>query len=150
MDRLYFEDLTVGYKKQLGSVQVTESEALEFARRYDPQPMHIDPEAAGCGPFGGIIASGWLTAALMMRLQVDARVMGDTPMLGMGLEDVRWPVAVRPGDVLTGEAEVVAMTPSKSKPGFGIIKVRVTGRNQKGEVVFISHPNCWVPRRPSA
>src|SRR5579863_9245630 len=147
MDR-YFEDLYVGFRQALGSVEVTEAECLAFARAYDPQAMHLDPDAAR-SRFGGLIASGWLTTALVMRLIADAKPFGDTEVLGMAIENLRWRLPVRPGDTLNAEMEVVSAEPSESNPGFGRVKFTVTTRNQKGEVVMIHSPICWVPRRPA-
>ena len=144
----YLEDLQVGEKHASGEYSVTEEEMLDFARRYDPQPMHMDPEAAARGPFGGVIASGWHTAALMMRMLADSNVFGGGDVLGLGVDKMSWPQPVRPGDTLRGEVEVASIRPSGSNPAFGIVKLNVTLRNQRDEVVLIVSPNCWVPRRP--
>jgi len=144
---LYFEDFTVGRKFPAGSHTVTEEEMLEFSRQFDPQPMHVDKEAAETGPFGGLIASGWHTAALAIKLTAEAKPFGKTQMLGLGVSDLRWPQPVRPGDTLTVELEVMDARVSKSKPDFGIVKFRVTAYNQRGEVAYEKHPSCWVPRR---
>jgi len=145
----YFEDFEVGAKQLTGKTQVSEKDILDFARAFDPQPMHVDMEAAKNGPFHGLIASGWHTAALVMRLIADARPFGDAEVLGMGVEELRWPQPVRPGDTIQSEMEIVEKRESRSNPNYGIIKVRVTTRNQKGEVVMTHSPACWVPRRPS-
>src|ERR1700689_3583788 len=118
----YFEDLFVGFRQAVGSVKVEEAECLAFARAYDPQAMHVDREAAERSQFGGLIASGWHTAALVMRLIAEARPFGDTEVLGMGVDSLRWPLPVRPGDTLHSEMEVVSATPSESNPVFGIVK----------------------------
>ena len=144
----YLEDLPVGDKVQTASVTVTEADILEFSRRYDPQPMHADPEAARRGPFHGLIASGWHTAALVMRLFVDSNPLGELPLLGLGVDGIEWPHPVRPGDTIQVEMEILAIRPSKSQPSHGVVKIRSTARNQHGEVVFVVTPNCWVPRRP--
>ena len=135
----------MGEKVQTASVTLAEEDILEFARRYDPQPMHTDPHVPG-----GLIASGWHTAALVMRLVADARPLGDLPILGMGVDGIEWPRPVRPGDTIQVESEILAIRPSKSKPTHGIVKLRSTARNQRGEVVYVVTPNCWVPRRSSA
>jgi acyl dehydratase len=145
----YFEDLFVGFRQAAGSVEVTEAECLAFARAYDPQPIHLDPGAAARSRFGGLIASGWLTAALVMRLIAEARPFGDTEVLGMAVENLRWRHPVRPGDTLHAEMEIVSVTPSESNPAFGIVKFTVATRNQNGEVVMTHTPICWVPRRPA-
>ena len=147
-DRLYFEDLEAGRKSWSPVVLVTEEEMVDFARRYDPQPMHTDREAAAHGPFGGLIASGWHTAALMMRMMAEAQTLGGGgDILGLGVDAIRWPVPVRPGDRLQAEIQIESMRVSNSNPAFGIVKLKVTVRNQRGEVVMLASPNCWVPRR---
>lgn len=144
MSDRYLEDFQVGEKTQTGSVMVTEAEALDFSRKFDPQAMHIDPQVEG-----GLIASGWHTAALVMRLVADAKPLGNLPILGMGVDNLSWPRPVRPGDTIQVETEILEIRPSKSKPTHGIVKLRSTARNQKGEVVFVVTPNVWVPRRPA-
>jgi len=148
MDR-YLEDLSVGDKFESPTITVDEEELLNFARRFDPQPMHTDREAAARGAFKGLIASGWHTAALVMKLNAEAKFLGNTPMLGMGVDGLEWPLPVRPGDVLRVVTEVTKITPSKSKPNFGIVSMTSTAFNQDGKVVFVARPNCWVPRRPA-
>jgi acyl dehydratase len=145
----YLEDLQVGDKIQTAPVTVTEEDILDFARHFDPQPMHADPEAAARGPFKGLIASGWHTAAIVMRLTVDSNPLGSLPLLGLGVDGIQWPQPVRPGDTIQAEMEVLEIRPSKSQPGHGIVKIRSTARNQHGEVVYVVTPNCWVPRRPA-
>jgi len=140
----YLEDLKVGEKTRTASVTMTEAEMLHFSRQFDPQPMHTDPNVEG-----GLIASGWHTAAVVMRLVADARPLGNLPLLGMGVDHLEWPQPVRPGDTIQVETEVLAIRPSKSKPTHGIVKLRSTARNQKGEVVYVVTPNVWVPRRPA-
>ncbi len=148
MDR-YLEDLSVGDKFETPTITVDEEEVLEFARRFDPQPMHTDREAAAQGAFKGLIASGWHTAALVMKLNAEARMLGNTPMLGLGVDNLAWPLPVRPGDTLRVVTEVTKITPSRSKPDFGIVSLTSTAFNQNGEIVFVAKPNCWVPRRPA-
>lgn len=144
MSDRFLEDLHVGAKIQTASVTLTEEDILEFARRFDPQPMHTDPHSPG-----GLIASGWHTAALVMRLVADAKPLGSLPILGLGVDGIQWLKAVRPGDTIQVETEVLAIRPSKSQPTYGIVKLRSTARNQHGEVVYVVTPNCWVPRRPA-
>ena len=146
-DARYLEDLTVGERMVAGELLITEEESVAFARRYDPQAMHIDREAAEKGPLGGLSASGWQTTAIVMRLITDARPFGSTPVLGLGVDELRWPMPVRPGDTVRAEMEVVSITPSKSKPRFGVVRIQVTARNQRGEVVLRMIPNLWIPRR---
>jgi acyl dehydratase len=147
-DNLYFEDLSPGWKIALGSVDVPEAEVLAFARSYDPQPIHTDPEFAARTRFRGVIASGWHTTALVMRLIASAKPFGGTEVLGMGVENLRWKLPVRPGDTLNADMEAISAEPSESNPAFGIVKFTVTTRNQKGEVVMVHSPICWIPRRP--
>ena len=109
--------------------------------------MHLDPEAAARGAFHGLIASGWHTAALVMRLTVDANPLGGLPVLGLGVDGMEWPRPVRPGDAIDVEIEILAIRPSHSQPTHGIVKLKTTARNQHGDVVFTVTPNCWVPRR---
>ena len=144
----YFEDLQVGETIRTGSVTVTEDDILDFSRRFDPQPMHDNPEAAARGPFRGLIASGWHTAALVMRLAVDSNPLGSLPLLGLGVDGIEWPLPVRPGDTIQVEMEVLEIRPSKSHASHGIVKIRSTARNQNGDIVFVVTPNCWVRRRP--
>ena len=144
----YLEDLRVGEKFRTASMVMTEEAVLDFARKFDPQSIHMDPEAAARGPYQGIIASGWHTAAVVIRLVADANPFGSLPVLGLGVEGLEWPQPVRPGDTIQVEIEVLAVRPSKSKPTHGIVKLRWTATNQRGEVVYVATPNCWIPRRP--
>lgn len=140
----YLEDLEVGEKITTAAVTVTEEEILDFARRFDPQRIHTDPHVPG-----GLIASGWHTAALVMRLTADAKPFGDLPVLGLGVDSLAWPQPVRPGDTIRVEMEILEIRPSKSQPTHGVVKIRSTARNQNGDVVYVVVPNCWVPRRPA-
>ena len=144
----YLEDFTVGERKQSGWFDLTEEESVAFARRYDPQPMHIDRESAASGPLNGLTASGWQTTAIVMRLIIEAQPFGSTPVLGLGVDEVRWPTPLRPGDSIRAEIEVLSITPSKSKPEFGVMRIQITARNQREEVVLKMIPNLWIPRRP--
>ncbi len=145
----YLEDLNVGDRFTTPSAEISQAETLQFATRFDPQPMHIDADAATHGPLGGLSASGWFTTALVMRLTIDAQPFGGGPVLGLGVDELRWPNPVRPGDTITAELEVVAVTPSRSKPTHGVVRIHTTAKNQRGEVVLSMYPNLWVPRRPS-
>ena len=143
----YLEDLTAGERFLTQSVQVTEDEILTFARRFDPQPMHIDPVGAAGGPLGGLAASGWHTISIVMRLILDADPLGGAPWLGLGVDEIRWPNPVRPGDSIRGELEIVSVTPSRSKPTHGIARFGTTAFNQHGAVVLTMFPNLWIARR---
>lgn len=144
----YLEDLKVGDKFQTASAVMTEEAIMDFARQWDPQPMHLDREVAARSPYKGIIASGWHTAALAMKLTAEAKPMGDVEVLGLGVSEMQWPQPVRPGETLHFEMEVTAVRPSKSQPTHGIVSITTTGYNERGEVVFIVRPSVWVPRRP--
>lgn len=144
----YFDDLRVGDKFHTGSYEMTLEDVVSFARQWDPQPLHVDFEAAAASPFGGIIASGWHTAAVVMKLTAEAKPLGEVTVLGLGVERMEWPQPVRPGDVIRVEMEVTALRPSNSQPGFGIVSITSTAYNQRNEVVFVVKPNVWVPRRP--
>lgn len=143
----YLEDLTVGERTISPPFEVTENDIISFAERYDPQPMHLDREAAARGPLGGLAASGWQTAAIVMRLIIAAKPFGGGAVLGLGVDELRWPNPVRPADKITAEIEIVSITPSRSKPTHGVVRVHITAKNQKGEIVLSMFPNLWVPRR---
>jgi len=146
----YWEDLKVGETAELGSCAVTEAEILAFARKYDPQPFHTDPEAARRSIYGGLIASGWHTCALMMRLSVDAARREEVATTGSpGLDSCRWLKPVRPGDVLTGRTEILETWPSRSKP-IGFVRRRNELINQHGEVVVTVVGITMYQRRPAA
>ena len=143
----YLEDLAVGEHFTTGSAEVTEAELLAFARRFDPQPMHVDAQAALSGPLGALSASGWHTAAIVMGLIIASNPMEGGPWLGLGVDELRWPAPVRPGDTIRADVEIVSITPSRSKPTHGIVRVHITARNQRGDVVLSMFPNLWVARR---
>jgi acyl dehydratase len=143
----YFEDFEIGSVQKTATATLSEEEILAFARIYDPQPMHVDREFANRGPFKGLIASGWHTAALVMRLIADAKPFGNAEVLGMGVDELRWPMPVRSGDTIQSEMEIVSKRVSQSRPDYGIVKMRITTRNQNGDVVMTHSPTCWVPRR---
>jgi len=145
----YWEDFQPGDETTHGTYEVTEEEILEFARRYDPQPFHVDPEAAAEGPFGGLIASGWHSAAIYMGLFV-RNVLLDSASLGSpGVEELRWLVPVRPGDVLTGRSRIVEAWPSENNPGRGTIVGEHELVNQKDEVVMRLRARGHFGRRPT-
>jgi acyl dehydratase len=117
-------------------VTVTQEEILEFAHRYDPQPIHVDPEAAARGPYGGIIASGWHTCSLVMRQLVEHYVSAASALGSPGIDELRWLLPVRPGDRLTVDVEVVEARVSRSKPDRGIVRTRIQVTNQSGAAVL--------------
>jgi acyl dehydratase len=133
---IYFEDLPVGTTVDLGSHQITEADIIAFAQQFDPQPFHVDPERAKSSIYGGLIASGWHTVGIYMRLLVD-KLLNQTASLGSpGVDEVRWPRPVRPGDILRAQFTVIEATPSRSRPDMGIIRSRGEVLNQRGEVVM--------------
>jgi acyl dehydratase len=146
-NELYFEDLQPGMKfNSARSYKVTADEIKEFAERYDPQPFHLDESAGESSFFKGLAASGWLTAAIVMRLRVESiRVAGG--MIGAGVEEMRWTQAVRPGDALRTEAEILTTRLSASRPAFGVVQSRTTVFNQRGEVVMRAVVNFLAPLR---
>ena len=148
MTTLYFEDLTPGLVFDLGSIEVTADEIIEFATRFDPQPFHVDPQAGAASHFGGLVASGWHTCALFMRLLVDGIVSRTTSMGSPGMDEVRWTAPVRPGDTLTGTFTVAEARVSASKPDRGIIRSICEMRNQDGTVVLTMRGMGMYGRRP--
>jgi acyl dehydratase len=143
----YLEDYAVGQVYRTGRVQIDKDQILAFAKQYDPQPYHLDEQAARKSVFGGLAASGWHTAALTMRLLVDSEFRPANGILGVGFDELSWPRPVRPGDELYAESEVLEVRPSKSRPDRGLIRVRTTTLNQDGEPVQIYTGNLLVPRR---
>ena len=144
----YWEDFKVGERIVLGAHSISEAEILAFARKYDPQPFHTDPEAARRSIFGGLIASGWHTCALLMRLSVEAARRENAAATGSpGLDSCRWLKPVRPGDVLTGRTEVLEMWPSKTK-AIGFVRRRVELLNQQHDVVVAIVGLTMYRRRP--
>ncbi len=146
----YWEDFEVGEVTELGTVDVTEADVLEFARRFDPQPFHVDPEAAAASPFGGLIASGWHTTALFMGLFVRGLLL-DTASLGSpGVEAVRWLAPVRPGDTLRGRVTVSDSRPSATNPGRGTVFTFSEVFNQHDELVMTLTARGLFARRTPA
>jgi acyl dehydratase len=135
----FFEDYTVGATYVCGSFTVTEEEIIGFATRYDPQMMHVDPRLAADGPFGSIIASGWHTVACSMRLLVD-NFLPHNGLAAPGVDELRWPRPVRPGDTLTVHATVEQARRSRSKPDRGLVHTLMEAVNQNGEVVMSMKP----------
>lgn len=144
--RLYLEDFVVGQRFQSRGYTVTEAQIRAFATEFDPQPMHLDPIAARSSVFGSLVASGWHTGAITMRLLVESGPAFAGGAVGLGV-DVSWPQAVRPGDTLHVDGEVVEVIPSRSRPDRGRVRVRIETRNQHGEVVQRTLTNVLVPGR---
>jgi acyl dehydratase len=148
MPTRYLEDFHPGMVAEAGSVQVTEAEILEFATRYDPQPFHVDAEAARRSIYGGLIASGWHTVALTMRLLVDNVFQGSASMGSPGVDNLRWLLPVRPGDTLSPRVTVLETRASRSKPDRGVLRFRVEVANQDGELAMTMEGAAFVGRRP--
>lgn len=136
----YFEDYHVGMVDEFGAVKVTAEDIVAFAKRYDPQPMHIDPEAAARGRFGGLIASGWHTAALIMPLFVEHYLSKVATLPSPGIDELRWVRPVRPGDTLRVRITVTEARRSQSKPDRGVVRCLVEVLNQSGEIVMTQRP----------
>jgi acyl dehydratase len=132
----YFEDYIPGRTVDCGSFSLSEAEIIAFAKEYDPQPFHVDPVAAAHGPFGGLIASGWHTTSMMMRLLVEHFISAESGLGAAGVDEVRWPKPVRPGDMLRVRATVLEARRSKSKPDRGIVRSLAEVTNQDGEAVM--------------
>jgi acyl dehydratase len=145
----YLDDFAVGQTFGSRRMRIDEDRIKSFAAEFDPQPFHLDAEAARKSLFGGLAASGWHTAALTMRLLVESEIKPVGGIVGAGFDEFRWPRPVRPGDELRVESEVLEVRASKSRPEQGIIKVRTTTLNQNGEAVQIFVGNLVVPRRPA-
>jgi acyl dehydratase len=144
----YLDDFAVGQTFGSRRMRIDEDRIKSFAAEFDPQPFHLDAEAARKSLFGGLAASGWHTAALTMRLLVESEIKPVGGIVGAGFDEFRWPRPVRPGDELRVESEVLEVRASKSRPEQGIIKVRTTTLNQNGDAVQIFVGNLVVPRRP--
>jgi acyl dehydratase len=149
MSERYFEDYPPGAVFQGGAIAVSESDILEFASRYDPQTMHTDPAAAAHGYFGGLIASGWHTAALMMRLFAAHFLSPASSLASPGIDELRWLQPVRPGDVLSLRVTVTEARRSRSKPDQGVVRSLVEVLNQNGEVVMTLKPISLIRCRPA-
>jgi len=144
---LFLDDLHVGQRFAAGPVAVTAEEIIRFASEFDPQPFHLDPEAAKATLFRGLAASGWHTAALTMRMLTDGAAPIATGVIGVGGE-IAWPHPVRPGDELHVESEVLDIAPSRSKPNQAIVTMRSRTRNQNGETVQVFTAKLIAISRP--
>ncbi|EJE52927.1 acyl dehydratase [Acidovorax sp. CF316] len=146
---LYFDDMAVGRRFKSGEHAMDAGQIIAFARQFDPQPFHMDDEAAKGTLFGGLAASGWHTAAITMRLQVTTGLPVAGGIIGAS-GDVSWPRPTRATDVLHVVSEVVEATPSKSRPDRGMVTIRSETRNQNEEVLQVSTVRIVVPRKPGA
>jgi acyl dehydratase len=149
IDQRHFEDYVVGSTYEYGTAAVDEREAVAFARAFDPQPIHVDPVAAAHGPFGGLIASGWHTVALMMRLFVDNYLSSVASLASPGVDELRWLKPVRPGDVLSVGVEVVGKIPSRGRKDMGVVRQQVTLYNQHDEPVQRFVALAMIRTRPT-
>ena len=148
-NRLYLDDLAPGQTFRGATETAVDEAAIKtFAKQYDPQPFHLDDDAAKKTMFGGLAASGWHTAAMTMQLIVNDGPPLAGGVIGAGTDEIKWPRPVRPGDRLRIESEVLEVRPSRSNPKQGIVKVKTTTLNQNGEPVQIFTGNLIVPRKP--
>lgn len=151
MTLVYLEDLEPGQRfSGTTRIRIEEGRIKSYASEFDPQPFHLDDADAAASIFRGLAASGWHTAAVTMRLLVDSEFKPAGGIVGAGIDELRWPRPVRPGDELRVESEVLAVRPSQSRPEQGLVKVRTSTLNQDGEVVQTSVSNLVVPRRTPA
>jgi len=146
---VWFDDLVLGMRYHGAEIKVTRDDIKRFAAEFDPQPFHLDEAEAEKSIFKGLAASGWHTAALAMRLIVSVHPFGSNPVVGLGVDDLRWLAPVRPDDDLRVEGEVVELTPSRTKPQ-GTVRVRWVVYNQNEEAVLRFTPIVVVPRRPAS
>ena len=151
MDRtgpLYLDDLVVGQRYRSGVITVNAESIKAFAAEFDPQPFHLDEEAAAGSFFGGLVASGWQTACLTMRLLVEGDLVIAGGLIGAGVEEMRWPRPVRPGDTLRAESELIEVRVSEKRPDRGIARIKTITLNQDGVPVLEQVARVVVPRRP--
>jgi acyl dehydratase len=146
---MYLEDLAVGQTFRSESLKVEPERLKAFASEFDPQPFHTDEAAAGGSLFGGLVASGWHTAAITMGLMVRSEFRIAGGLIGLGVEAIRWPRPVYPGDVLHVESEIMDVRPSQGNPTRGVVRVRNTTLNQDGQPVMVQVASLIVPRRPA-
>jgi acyl dehydratase len=146
----YFDDYALGSTYECGSVSIDQASMVAFAKEFDPQPFHVDPVAAAAGPYGGLIASGWHTAALVMRLLVENYLAAESSLGSAGLDELRWPHPVRPADTLRVRATVVESRRSLSKPDRGIVKTVVEATNSGGATVMRATAINFMLARPDS
>ena len=150
IDHRYFEDYRVGSVHRYGAITVDEAEVIAFATEFDPQGIHVDPEAAARGPFAGLIASGWHTAAMMMRLCVDHYLSSVASLASPGVDELRWTRPVRPGDMLGIRVTVLEASVSRSKPDRGMVRTLIEVLNQDGDLVMSCKAINLLRRRAGA
>jgi acyl dehydratase len=150
-ERRYLEDFEVGHVlESTEEYEVTPDNLREYASEYDPQAIHLDPEVAEREIFGGIVASGWHSLSVTMRLMVRSKFLGDGPIVGVGIDNLRFLKPVRAGDRLRAQAEVLAIRPSRSDAGRGYLQLRITTLQPGGEAVLTQDWTLLVPRRRTA
>ncbi len=147
MSAVYLEDVKVGDRYTSDVYRVTKDGITAFAREFDPQPFHLDAEAAQASVFQGLSASGWHTAAIAMRLFMTGPLQFVDGAVGLGVDELRWPAAVRPGDAIQLETEILETRLSRSRTGYGIVRIRNLARNQNGVVVLSYTANALVRSR---
>jgi acyl dehydratase len=147
-DRRFFEDYEAGRFYEFGTITVSEAEIIEFARRFDPQYFHLNPEKAAASGFGGIVASGWHTVSLAMRLFVDHYLTHVASLASPGAELIQWLNPLRPGDRLRIRVTILDARPSRSKPDRGIVRASVEAMNQRDELVLSMTIVSFIGRRP--
>jgi len=145
----YFEDIVVGASRDTGSHTFTEADIVKFASQFDPQPFHIDAAAAGSSIFGGLIASGWHTASVVMRLIVDAAIDVEASLGSPGFDDLTWKKPVRPGDTICARTTCIEKTPSRSRPGVGSARFHTEVFNQNGELIMTMTSIGMMRMRPA-
>ena len=146
MKEVYFDDLKIGARFKSEPLEVKEKQVIEFAHKFDPQMFHLNRKSAERTIFKGLIASGWHTAAMTMHLFVQTLNFAEGA-IGLGIDKLRWPNVVRPGDVLTVETKILRLRRSRSRPDYGIIRLRKVTINQRGEIVQTMLASVMVPRR---
>jgi acyl dehydratase len=146
MKERYFEDLKVGKRFKSQACKVSEKQVIAFAREFDPQPFHLDRAVAEKTMFGELVASGWHTAAITMRLFVKTLNFADGA-IGLGVDELRWPNAVKPGDELQVDIEIVRLRKSRSKPTHGVVRFRYVTTNQRDEIVQTMFASALISRR---
>lgn len=149
MKELFFDDLKIGQKFQSETLAVPAKDIIEFAEKFDPQKFHLNAKSAERSIFKGLVASGWHTAAITMRLFIRTLNFAEGA-IGLGVDELRWPSAVRPDDILRVETEILDARLSRSRPNVGVIRLRNTTRNQRGEIVQTMTANALVPARGAA
>lgn len=143
----YFDDFNLGDSFESAAYTISLDECLAFARNYDPQPFHLDPEAAKASFFGKLVCSGWQTTAITMRLLVDSYILRGTGIIGTGIDELRWTAPVAPGDTLRVRGQVVEKRAWPGGKPRGIVRLRMETRNQDDVVVMTQFANCIVPKR---